>query len=430
MALTHENWLKGKIRMQEIAAPLMDEIRSRFAHVDACPFQGPRAFFENAGGALTLKSVAEKSAEFAAIPDNQGRDNPASHALVALIAKAKEDMRLLFNASSGSVFVGESGTELLFRLISTACLGVKGGVVLGSTLEHPATRSAAARYAGLAALEHRLVAHDDATGCVGVEHYAPAITPDVRVATIIHTSPVTGMGVDVAAIARAIRAVAPDCLIIVDGIQHAAHGLIDIDAYDIDGYAISPYKAFSRHGYGVAWASDRLTAIPHDALIGGPVGNWELGTRDTGAYVTFSEVVRYLEWLGGAVSAETTPRARIEAAADAIHAHEAALTDAMLFGAGNLKGLAEMERVRIVGGAENPAREGLVSIWVDGKPSGEVVQALSDAGVRAHIRKADHYSGNILTPLGQPDCIRVSLAHYNTMAEVTRFLTAMREIAA
>ena len=96
---------------------LLDEIRGRFAHVDTCPFEGPRVFFENAGGALTLNSVVETSAKFAAIPDNQGRDNPAAHALVALIDKSKADMRLFFNAPKGQFFVGESGTELLFRLI-------------------------------------------------------------------------------------------------------------------------------------------------------------------------------------------------------------------------------------------------------------------------------------------------------------------------
>ena len=96
---------------------LVAEIRSRFAHVESCPFEGPRVFFENAGGALTLNSVVATSAKFAAIPDNQGRDNPAAHALVAFIDKAKEDMRVFFNAPKGQFFVGESGTELLFRLI-------------------------------------------------------------------------------------------------------------------------------------------------------------------------------------------------------------------------------------------------------------------------------------------------------------------------
>ncbi len=49
-----------------------------------------------------------------------------------------------------------------------------------------------------------------------------------------------------AAISKAIRSVAPDCVIIVDGIQHAAHGQLDLAAYDVDGYAIAPYKVFFR----------------------------------------------------------------------------------------------------------------------------------------------------------------------------------------
>ena len=61
---------------------LMSAVRARFAHVEECPFAGERVFFENAGGALTLNSVAQTSAKFAAIPDNQGRANAASAALV------------------------------------------------------------------------------------------------------------------------------------------------------------------------------------------------------------------------------------------------------------------------------------------------------------------------------------------------------------
>ena len=94
-------------------AGLLDQVRARFAYVDSCPFQGPRVFFENAGGALTLKTVVETSAKYAAIPDNQGRDNPTSHKLVDIINASKAKMRTLFNVSHGQVFVGESGTELI-----------------------------------------------------------------------------------------------------------------------------------------------------------------------------------------------------------------------------------------------------------------------------------------------------------------------------
>ena len=217
-------------------------------------------------------------------------------------------------------------------------------------------------------------------------------------------------------------------MIIVDGIQHASHGLIDIASYDIDGYVISPYKVFSRHGYGIAWTSPRLNALPHDALDGGPEGNWELGTRDTGAYATMSDVVSYFEWLGGKVSNSADRRTRIERAGAAIHAHEKKLTDAMIKGVGNLAGLSDLPGVMIIGGNDNPAREGLVCIAVDGIDAPELVTALRARGIRTHTRKADHYSGNILDPLGLPSAVRVSMCHYNSLDEVKTFLAAMREI--
>ena len=417
--------------MNQITPELLSTIREKFAQIDHCPQQGPRVFFENAGGALTLNSVVDCSRDFAAIPDNQGRDNPGSQELVRVIDTAKADMRALMNAPLGQFFVGESGTELLFRLISAACLGTgAGGRVLGSTLEHPATRSACARWAGIARQTHILVDHDNATGTIDAAAYAAAVTPDTKVATIVHTSPVTGMGVDVTAIVAEIRKTAPDCFIIVDGIQHAAHGQIDIESYGVDGYVISPYKMFSRHGYGLAWISDRFSALPHDTLVGGPSENWELGTRDTGAYATLSKVAAYVEWLGSQVSGSTDRRARFAAAGVAIHDQEKRLTDAMIHGTGNLAGLATMEKVHIIGGNDNPAREGLVSLYVDGVASVDVVRALNDQGIRTHLRKDDHYSGNILTPLGLDSCVRVSMCHYNSEHEVAQFLAVMKTIAA
>ena len=417
--------------MPTISNELLNDIRSKFAQIDSCPVQGQRVFFENAGGALTLNRVVDVSRDYAAIPDNQGRDNPGSHELVRVIQKAKDDLRVFMNAPSGQFFVGESGTELIFRLVMNACLGTEdGGVVLGSTVEHPATRSACARWSKVSRKTHVLIAHDDDLGLVKAEDYTAHVTQATKVATILHTSPVTGMGMDVAAISKAIRAVSPDCYIIVDGIQHAAHGQIDIASYDVDGYVISPYKMFSRHGYGLAWISDRLTDLPHDSLVGGPEHNWELGTRDTGAYATISEVVDYLEWLGSNVTESVDKRTRFIAAGAAIHSHEKRLTDAMINGTGNLPGLVEMNKVKIIGGVDNPAREGLVSLVVDGLNSADVVKKLNEQGIRTHLRKADHYSGNILDPLGLDGCVRVSMCHYNSEHEVAQFLAAMKTIAA
>jgi len=102
----------------------------------------------------------------------------------------------------------------------------------------------------------------------------------------------------------------------------------------------------------------------------------------------------------------------------------------MLHGTGNLRGLAEMPGVTVIGGPVVEGREGVVSLTLAAMSSADLVQHLADHGVRVHIRKDDHYCGNILHPLGLADCVRVSICHYNTVSEVARFLSAMESAVA
>ena len=408
---------------------LMTQIRDRFHHVATCPYQGERIFFENAGGSLTLKSVVETNTYFASIPDNQGRDNPASHELVRVINQARDDMRCFLGVDDGPVFIGESGTELLFRLVRAAVLGsAEAGNIVGSTLEHPATVSACKRWGGIAGKEYRAVKHNNQTATVTADDYRGIVDSDTRVATIIHTSPVTGMTVDIAAVVDVIREASPNCIIVLDGIQHAAHGGLSLGDIDIDGYAVSAYKVFSRHNYGFAWVSSRLASLPHDHLDGTPDDFWELGTRDTSAFACTSKVVEYFDWLGAQFTDAEDRRSRILAAGEAITQHERELIDLTINGNGAYRGLRDMPEVFLIGGYDNPSREGLVSIIVEGRPCAEVVAELNQRGIRTHVRKADYFSGNILTPLNRPTCIRVSMCHYNTADEVLKFLRDLQEI--
>ncbi len=419
------------------APDVLAEVRDRFHHVDTCPFQGPRAFLENAGGSLTLKTAVARTAELMAIPDNQGRSNVASLALSEIIATGREDMMTMFGASGGAVFIGETGTELLGRLIRNAIWATDLSEVVGSGLEHPATYSACMRWSPLADKTYHQVPFDTTTSVVGRDQYEPVVTADTGVATIIHASPVTGMHVDVASIAAAIRERSPDCFIIVDGIQHAAHGHIDVEAYGIDGYVVSGYKLFSRHNFGVAWVSDRLATIPHDQLAGAPADVWELGTRDTSAYASFSEIVRYLEWLGARTTGAPLPedgdaaasRRLIEAAAVAIRGQEHGLVEAMLRGTGGLAGLAMLDGVSVVGPVTSEHRSGMVSFEIDGLVATDVVDALNEDGVRTHARKRDYYSAGVLEPLGIESCVRASASHYNSMEEVERLLATVNRLA-
>jgi selenocysteine lyase/cysteine desulfurase len=420
--------MNGSGFLDHFSPKLLAEIRNKFAFVKECPFVGERIFFENAGGALTLKSVVETSSKFAAIPDNQGRENAASKALMEIIQKAKSDAAELFGATSGQFFVGESGTELLFRLVRNAATSAKkGGNIVGSSFEHPATRSAAKYWASQTNREYINVQHNDQNGNVTAKLYSKIVSPDTRVVTILHSSPVTGISVDLEAISKAVHSISPEAFIIVDGVQYAAHGGIRIDQYNIDGYAISPYKMYSRHGYGLAWVSDRLTKMNHEQLFDGPSENWELGTRDTGSYATISNVVKYLEWLGEKIENTESRSVKLYNAAKAIVAQETALTELMINGEDNIKGLKDLSGIEIIGGLKNPNRSGLVSFRISGTSSHLLVDFLNDKGIRTHVRKADHYSSNILDPLGWEDCIRVSVCHYNSSEEIKSLLLALNE---
>ncbi|MCZ6881521.1 MAG: aminotransferase class V-fold PLP-dependent enzyme, partial [Gammaproteobacteria bacterium] len=99
-------------------------------------------------------------------------------------------------------------------------------------------------------------------------------------------------------------------------------------------------------------------------------------------------------------------------------------------GSKNQKGLREMPEVVVIGGHDNPHREGLVSLYVEAIPCADIVSQLNAAGVRTHVRKNDYFSGNVLEPLNRPTCVRVSMCHYNTKHEVVQFLQAMETIVA
>jgi cysteine desulfurase/selenocysteine lyase len=411
------------------SAELMEQIRDSFYYVDHCPYAGKRIFFENAGGSLTLKSVVQKTEVISCIPDNEHRNNPASKELSRIVAKGKDDLKIFFGASNGVIFGGETGTECLFRLIRSATLvAPEGSSILSSSVEHPATYSATQYWANKMNMKWLEVPFHHGTGMVRPKDYESIVRPDTRVATIIHTSPVTGMAMDIHAIAKVIRNIAPECFIIVDGIQHAPHGYLDTCDYGIDAYVISLYKSYSKFNNGYAWVSDRMSSVPHEQLIGKSENEWELGSRDPSALAAASEVSRYLCWLGSHFTDSIEKRPKLVAAGNAMKMHEQCLVHQLLYGNGSSKGLCDYKTIEIVGGENNSVREGVVSFSVKGVEAKTIVAEFGDRNIRIHARSNDVFSGNILNPLNLESVSRVSLAHYNSSEEVNYFLEQLEEI--
>ncbi|MEM7442640.1 MAG: aminotransferase class V-fold PLP-dependent enzyme [Pseudomonadota bacterium] len=410
---------------------LLAEIRAQFLHVDHCPIiDERRVFLESGGGSLKLKAAIEAAADISGVPDQEGRDNDASRFLSTVINKGREDLHLFFGSGGeGQVVSGETGTELLYKFVRAVALSAPPGPVISSNLEHPATFDAARQWADYTDRAWKEVEFDALSGTVRPEDYARAVTPDTRIATVIHTSQLTGFRVDLAGIVKAIHAVSPDCFIIADGIQQAPHGDIDVRAYGVDAYVFSPYKAFSRLAVGFGWVGDRLSDVRHDHMLSKNPRIWELGSRDPGIYAAQTAVIDYLAWLGAQVSDHSDRAGQIRGGAAAMAGQERALISLLLDGEEGLPGLFDIPGIAVIGPRAIDERAGIVSFTLRGTPSPEIVRQLADRGIRVHARIDDGYSGHILAALDLPDCVRVALCHYNSADEIRRLLTEMASLS-
>ena len=411
-------------------AALMERIRDRFAYVESDPYCGKRVYLENIGGSLTLKTVVDVVARLTALPDNAGRVNPASREVDRLIGKGLQDVGLLLGARSGTVALGESTTSNAFKVLAPIVRSVPGGNLVTTNLDHPSLLDATRIIADRFGKQWRVAELCPRTGTVKPDAVLEHVDADTVVLAMIHSSNVLGTTNDVAETIRRARKIKPDLYVLVDGVQHTPHGLVDVEELQCDAYLASSYKMFSKVGGSVVWLSDRASRLPHDKLLGKPETYWEQGTRETAMYAAWSEVIEYLCWLGGRFTESSDRRGQIVAAMEAITRHERALTWRLLHGDGSSRGLLEVPGVTVYGEVDDLAvKDPALAIGIEGMPSGEAVSYFAQKGIIVHNRISDAYSKHTLAALGIEDCVRVSLCHYNTAEEVDAFLAALEQMA-
>ena len=412
-------------------ASLLDEIRTRFCSVESDPFSGERVYMENAGGGATLQSVIDVTRRITALPDNAGRRNAASQEIGNVIQAGLEDAALFLGATDGAIMSGQSTTGNVFRILDAVTQNLPGDNVVCTNLDHPSSWDATRFFAERHSLDRRVAQLDPATCRVPVDALS-ALADERTVAVVfIHASNITGTKHDAAVVVRAIRRRAPQAVIIADGAQHAQHGMIDVDALEVDAYLFSAYKAFSKAGLTFAYVGPRVARLPHPRLRGKAEDCWELGTRDASGYAAFSAVVDYLCWLAQRCGKPCENRRQgIREAMRAIEAHEIALTDRLFNGTERLPGLLRMDGIELYGDpAASDKREAVFALNIAGLDAGEAVERYGENGIVVHDRQRDAYSGHTLTAMGVTSCVRVSLAHYNTTEEVDAFLDVTRRIA-
>ena len=219
---------------------------------------------------------------------------------------------------------------------------------------------------------------------------------------------------------------------IVDAVQHAPHGLIDLQKTPVDGINIAPYKFFGCRASGFSWLSDRAAVLPHHRLAGKPAGFWDLGSAAPWQFAVMTEIVNYVCWVGGRFSDAQDRRALFVRGMERIGLHERALLARLLDGSSSAAGLRRIPGVKVLLDHDDlPKRDLILAIAIDGLDYTQAVREYEKRGVIVYERVASSiYSGRMLNSLGLDGAVRVSPLHCHTSDDVDRFLQVTREIVA
>lgn len=421
---------KGKL----FSPQLMQEVRSKFHHVDADPLRpGRRIYFDNAGGAFRLKTALEAFYALDAMPDCPERVHQTALYMNDVMHRGEEDIRTIFNAHKGGrIITMLTASQAIWKLTGTIAENIPGTNIVTTKLEHPCAYDAAKFFAEKTGKELRAAATNPATGGVDVEEITKLIDQDTCLLSVIYASNISGAVLDIPAIVKAARAIKPDLYIIVDSVQHAPHGIIDVDALDLDGATFAPYKFFGCRGSGIGYASDRVSALPHPHLLGKADPIWTLGSPAPAHYAVITEIVNYVSWLGAMDIQSEDRRELFVAGMNRIKLQERALMYHMLEGTEEIPGLRHINGVTVyLDHPDMTSRDLILAVGLDGWDYTEAVREYERRGIIIFERIASSiYSVRMLQSFGLSGCIRVSPLHCNTTEEIDEFLKATAEMVA
>lgn len=394
-------------------------MRARFAALD-----GDWALLDNAGGSAPLSAVAARISDYLhRWPVQLGASYAPSAAAGERQAEARRALAGLFAngggrpPAPGRVAIGASTTSLLSRLArSLAPTLAPGDEIVVTNADHEANIGAWLRLQDRGVRIRWWPIRPDSMR-LELEDLDALLSERTRLICFTHASNLLGSTLDLGPLVA--RARAAGALTCVDGVAFAPHRALAFENWGVDWYAFSLYKVFGPH-CALLCSSEQGAG-----LLGNLNHEWmdpaEPATRlEPGAWPYelawgAAAVPEYLEALGVHHGAP---------AFELIAAHERALTRRLL------DWLTTRPGIRIIGAAEVGAdRLPTVSFVAAGRCPAEIVQHADHA--RVGIRHGHFYAPRLVEALGlerASGVVRVSMAHYNTAAEVDGLIRALEPV--
>lgn len=411
---------------------LSKEIKELFYHVDEDPILNKRRiFYDNAGGSLRLKKANDVFKKMDELPDCPEHSNYTAKWLLEVQEKAMEDIKIIFNAKSGSIVTSLTASMVIFEMNRAIIENISGSNVVTTALEHPSAYDSVVSYAEKMGKEVRVAKTNPVTGGVDVEEITKLVDKDTCLLSFIYASNVSGAVLDVESIVRECRKIKPDLYIVVDSVQHTPHGVLDLEKTPVDGINFAPYKFFGTRGYGVGFMSERAAKLPHNKLIAKPIDEWELGSPAPSQFASITEIVNYVCWIGAKFIDSSDRRELYVEGMNRINLHERALMYRMLNGSDKAEGLRNIKGVKVYLDYEDlSTRDFIMAIGFDNIGCVEAVAEYEKRGVVTFERVSSSlYSSRMLNSFGIKEVVRVSPLHCHDVNDIDEFLKITKEMS-
>ncbi len=415
----------------EISTKLdLAKIRAQFPSLSQTFNGHPAAFLDGPGGTQVPQRVIDAISGYLSRDNaNSGGNYETARRTDKVILDARHAMADFLGCDWDEVIFGLNMTSLTFAISRSIGRELKAGdeIVL-TCLDHDAN------FSPWKALEERGVVirvadihPEDCT--LNMRDLASKINSHTKVVAVGLASNAVGTINDVAEVVRLAHKV--DAIAYIDAVHYAPHGPIDVRAIDCDFLACSTYKFFGPHMgvlYGKREYLKRLAPYKVRPLVNDVPYRWEMGTLNHECIAGITECVNYLADLGRGVDASASSRRHgLLAAFREIQAYEKALVEKLI------RGLLEIPKLKFYG-ITDPKRFDhrcpTVAIRIDDHTSAELADKLNERGF--FTWDGNYYAINLCERLGveaSGGCLRIGLAHYNTLDEVERLLVALQEIA-
>lgn len=410
---------------------VQQEVKEKFMYVDEDPIIGKRLFFDNAGGAFRLKKAVEVFAGLDALPDCPERVHKAALQMQEIQRKGEEDCRIIMNApKSGSIVTSLTASMAMYAMVRAVAENIPGTNMVTSVLEHPSAFDSMKMYADKTGRELRVADSNSVTGGVDPDAIVKLIDQDTVLLSVMYASNITGAIYDMKEIVRRAREIKPDLYIICDAVQHAPHGIIDLEETPFDGINMAPYKFFGCRGSGIAYVSERLANLPHDRLLAKGPDLWELGSPAPTQFAVVTEIVDYVCWLGAKYNDSTDRRTLFVEGMNRIKWQERGLMHRMLEGSEKVEGLRHMKGVKVFLDYEDlTVRDFIMAIGFDNLNPTQAVREYEKRNVIVYDRLVSSlYSKRMLESFGLIGVIRVSPLHCNSIDDIDKFLEITKEM--